>query len=442
VVCAVLPAYDHQAGLSREEVHGRIDEHFRKVSADLPFWKRVRSVHFWEGEDLPRTVSRKVKRRDVTAELGRARKKAEETSGAVVAAARSDEVAVAWLLDTIATVSGKRRPDVQLGSRFDQLGFDSLMYAELGSALETAGVTLPESIDVTTLTTVAELQEVLARAPVAAARERARRAGGDDAAADDGELHVPSLVSRAGKRGLALAQRLLYDRVLRTRVTGRNHIPHHASFIVAANHSSHLDMGVVKVALGDAGRDITSLAAADYFFRNRYRRAYFKHFTNLVPMERSGSIRKSMDTAEKVLRGGRSMVVFPEGTRSVTGEMADFLPSLGYLALRAEVGVLPAHIAGTYEALPKGTALPRSRDLAVAFGPFLSFEWLTGLTAELPAQEAWRLVAALTQRIVENLRDGVATPLDVAAVRAAWDGHRLGVVEGGRRKRRALRSVP
>ena len=79
-------------------------------------------------------------------------------------------------------------------------------------------------------------------------------------------------------------------------------------------------MGAIKVALGDAGRDLTSLAAADYFFRNRYRRAYFKHFTNLVPMERSGSIRKSMDTAESVLRRGRSMVVFPEGTRSVSGE--------------------------------------------------------------------------------------------------------------------------
>ncbi len=55
-----------------------------------------------------------------------------------------------------------------------------------------------------------------------------------------------------------------------------------------------------------------------------------------------------------MLARGRSMVVFPEGTRSLTGEMADFLPSLGYLALRAGVGILPAHISGTYESLPKG----------------------------------------------------------------------------------------
>jgi long-chain acyl-CoA synthetase len=160
-------------------------------------------------------------------------------------------------------------------------------------------------------------------------------------------------------------------------------------------------------------------------------------------MERSGSIRKSMDTAESVLRRGRSMVVFPEGTRSVSGDMAEFLPSLGYLAMRAEVGVLPAHVGGSFEALPKGTAVPRARELTVSFGPFLSREWLVSLTDGLPAQEAWRLVAAFTQRVVENLRDGVATPLDADAARSAWNGKTLGpVAVRDVRRRRVLRSVP
>ena len=108
--------------------------------------------------------------------------------------------------------------------------------------------------------------------------------------------------------------------------------------------------------------------------------------------------------------------------------MADFLPSLGYLAMRAEVGVLPAHVGGSFEALPKGTAVPRSRELTVSFGPFLAREWLAALTDGLTAQEAWRLVAAFIQRVVENLRDGVATALDVDAARAAWDGAALGPV--------------
>jgi len=135
--------------------------------------------------------------------------------------------------------------------------------------------------------------------------------------------------------------------------------------------------------------------------------------------------------------------------------MADFLPSLGYLALRAEVGLLPAFISGTYESLPKGAAVPKSRDLGVAFGPFISHERLKELTDGLPQQEAWRLVAAYAQRIIENLRDGVPHALDIAGARAAWDGHKLGEIadrraraagEGDAKKRsarrRTLRSVP
>ena len=138
------------------------------------------------------------------------------------------------------------------------------------------------------------------------------------------------------------------------------------------------------------------------------------------------------------------MVVFPEGTRSVTGELAEFLPSLGYLALRAGVGILPAHIAGTFESLPKGTAIPRARELTVSFGPFLTADWLAALTKGLPQQESWRLVAAFTQRAVENLRDGVATALDADAARDAWDGSKLGpiAVRTQSPRRRVLRSVP
>ncbi|HVU50984.1 MAG TPA: AMP-binding protein [Polyangia bacterium] len=442
VACAVVANYEHDAMLARAEVVARIEEHFRKVSAELPFWKRVKVMQIWEGDDLPRSAKRSVKRREVVAVMQSNRRKAEETSGALVAAVRPDEASVGWLLDTLATVSGKRRAEVALASRFDQLGFDSLMYAELASAFESANVTLPEGVDVTTLTTVAELHELLARGHLVGGRARAQAA---DDAAKDGELRVPDFVARAGKRALALGQRLLYQGALDTTVKGGNHVPQHTNFIVAANHCSHLDMGVIKIALGDAGKDLTSLAAADYFFRNKYRRAFFKHFTNLVPMERSGSIRKSMDRAEQVLRGGHSMVVFPEGTRSLTGEMTDFLPSLGYLALRAGIGVLPAHITGAHEALPKGAAVPRARDLGVTFGPFLSEEWLAELTKGLPQQEAWRLVAAFTQRVIENLRDGVATPLDAEGARAAWDGEaqKLGVVTARSRtpKRRFLRSV-
>ena len=209
---------------------------------------------------------------------------------------------------------------------------------------------------------------------MAAARERAAGSAAEDDERDP--RPVGGLGGRQARPG-ARPSASSTSACSRPRCKGKTHIPQHTSFIVAANHCSHLDMGAVKVALGDAGKDLASMAAADYFFRNRYRRAYFKHFTNLVPMERSGSIRKSMDTTHEVLRRGRSMVVFPEGTRSVTGELAEFLPSLGYLALRAEVGILPAHIAGTLRVAPQGDGHPaRARaDRVVRTVPDASTGW-------------------------------------------------------------------
>jgi hypothetical protein len=108
--------------------------------------------------------------------------------------------------------------------------------------------------------------------------------------------------------------------------------------------------------------------------------------------------------------------------------MADFLPSLGYLALRADAGILPAYIHGTHESLPVGATIPKSRDLEVRFGPFLAIDFLRQLTHGLSDKDSWRLCSALTQRIVENLRDGVTTRFDVASVRAAWTAEKLGPI--------------
>ena len=120
---------------------------------------------------------------------------------------------VAWLLDTVATVSGRRRADVQLGSRFGELGFDSLMYAELSSALETAGVALPESVDVTTL---GDGRRAAGAAGARAGRGGARAGAPSGRGDDDAEIHVPAPVSARGQaRPRAGRSALFYERVLR-----------------------------------------------------------------------------------------------------------------------------------------------------------------------------------------------------------------------------------
>ena len=168
-----------------------------------------------------------------------------------------------------------------------------------------------------------------------------------------------------------MLQRLFYDRFLDTHYEGRSNIPPHTNFIVAANHSSHLDMGLTKMALGEAGKDMVVLAAADYFFDTKYKRAVMENFTNLVPMERTGSLRQSLRHARSFLDRGYNALIFPEGTRSVTGEMADFKPVVGYLALHARVGILPVYLHGTHEAMPKGSNVIKNREVGARIGRYL-----------------------------------------------------------------------
>src|SRR5690606_22546159 len=115
-----------------------------------------------------------------------------------------------------------------------------------------------------------------------------------------------------------------------------------------ANHTSHLDMGVIKVVLGEQGERLTALAARDYFFDTDLKRLYFENFSNLIPMEREGSFKESLLLASEALKQGYNLLIFPEGTRSADGKMADFKPTLGYLALQQNVDILPIWIGGAY----------------------------------------------------------------------------------------------
>src|SRR5215467_7530211 len=159
------------------------------------------------------------------------------------------------------------------------------------------------------------------------------------------------------------------------------------------------------MALGDAGGDLVALAAADYFFDTKYKRAYMENFTNLVPMERSGSLRQSLRHARSFLDRGYNALIFPEGTRSMTGRMAEFKPVIGYLALASRVGILPIYLVGTYEAFPKGSTILKSRDVGARLGRFVPIEELEAMTQGMSRAEAYRLIAARLQHDVVNLRD-------------------------------------
>jgi long-chain acyl-CoA synthetase len=225
--------------------------------------------------------------------------------------------------------------------------------------------------------------------------------------AESERVVVPAPLRSAVKEGLGRAQLGFYERVMQTRVSGQAFIPKNTNALVVANHASHLDMGLVKYALGAYGKDMVSLAAQDYFFESgKWRRAYFENFTNLVPLSRTGSLRQSLRQAGEQLAQGKVVLLFPEGTRSPDGQLGEFKPLAAHLALQHGVDILPLWLGGTHAALPRGAAALRGRELSVRIGPALSVVELRRLTEGMPSLERTRAVTRLMRRAIEELSQG------------------------------------
>ncbi len=411
---ACLAVLDPEAAGTRSEQRAAVEEHFRKVSASLPFTRRIKLLHFtWT--ELPRTSTRKVRRNLVADKLQQLERLAKRATNPE---AFTDVVDV--IADRIALVARRKVLPLLASTRLvHELGFDSLAFAELATSLEQAGFTVPD--DLSRVETVADLVKLVRGSPESTSKPIR--------SAEVQEINIPAPVAALGRGILSAGQRLLYERLFETEITGKAYIPQNQTLLVAANHASHLDMGLIKVAMGEQGELLRALAARDYFFDTPEKRAYFENFTRLIPMDRHGSLKASLRLAGQALLEGSHLLIFPEGTRSEDGSMAEFKPTLGFLALTHGVGILPVALQGTRAALPKGAVLPRARHLKVSFGPFLPIARLRVVAHGMSKSEGYRAVTQLAEKAVRALLAGTTLrpenrPAEVEQPEEALEGSR------------------
>ena len=139
--------------------------------------------------------------------------------------------------------------------------------------------------------------------------------------------------------------------------------------IFVANHASHLDTPLILLSLPDEWRRRTAVAAAaDYFFDTWWRAVGSSLIFNTFPIDRRGGTMAS--TPGEVLADGWSLVIYPEGTRSVDGWMGKFRMGAAFLAKEYGVPVVPGAHRGTFAAMPRGQDWPSRgrRQLTIRFG--------------------------------------------------------------------------
>lgn len=169
--------------------------------------------------------------------------------------------------------------------------------------------------------------------------------------------------------------RLSLKGYFRLAVIGRERLPTTGSFVLVANHASHLDALALLCALPIRTIHRTfAVAAKDYFFSSFARSFFSAVFINAIPFDRREKKRESLELCADVLDvAQRALIMFPEGTRSPTGEMQPFKKGIGILTAGTDRLVVPAYLQGAYAAWPKDTALPRPRRVRVFIGEPMSF---------------------------------------------------------------------
>lgn len=174
-----------------------------------------------------------------------------------------------------------------------------------------------------------------------------------------------------GLRALAALMLRLWLRAYhRFKVTGREHLPTEGSFVLVANHSSHLDTLCLLAALPLCKLHRAFPAAAqDYFFVSAPRLAAAAIVVNALPFARQTHIRQSLDLCRRLLANrGNILILFPEGTRTTTGQIGQFKPGIGLLVAGSSIPVVPCRLKGVFDAWPKGKWLPRPRRVQVQIG--------------------------------------------------------------------------
>jgi long-chain acyl-CoA synthetase len=182
------------------------------------------------------------------------------------------------------------------------------------------------------------------------------------------------------------------------RAEGVENLPNTAVMLVA-NHSSHLDGPAVIASVNRYMGQVYSLAAKDYFFNTPTKAKICQHVLDMIAFQRRGSSVDCIKACQEVIADNKMILIFPEGTRSVTGELQPFKMGTGFLAMQLNIPIVPVYIQGSFEAFPKGARRPTRHPIRVKFGKPIAIASYQNRTDKGSRQ--------LCQEIIQDIRTAI-----------------------------------
>jgi long-chain acyl-CoA synthetase len=383
------------------------------LSPGIASTKRIGSYEIWQ-EDLPRTTTRKIKRFEVEkgVKANQSKKLADDSELPAEKPLSADESA--WLdqpdvqrplkiiRETVRAAPPTMRPTLNLDL---DLGFDSMQRVELLTRLEQELGGNVEESQLTEIYTVRDLVDAVLKSAATGAGSPGTRvtfAGWKSILAEDPEdpevlaLAHPNRVSDTFWFLISrLMQIIALDR-FHLKVTGLDKLPKSGAYILSSNHQSYLDPLILASILPpDVFMRAFAVGTSDIFGKG-FMRSLARSIkvmvldpdANLVPAMRAGAFG---------LRQGMTLVLYPEGERSIDGTPRIFKKGAAILSIHLQVPIVPVAIEGFYQAWPRNQNFRGFAPLRMVFGDPIS------PPPESEASEAAyeKLTADLKARIVE-----------------------------------------
>jgi 1-acyl-sn-glycerol-3-phosphate acyltransferase len=202
-----------------------------------------------------------------------------------------------------------------------------------------------------------------------------------------------SLFDKSGRRQHRIAQAWARGGVIisgsHLTVRGRENLTKHPVAVYASNHTSYMDTPVVFATLPFQFRILAKKELWTMPFIG-----WHLNRSGQIPIDANGATLSSLGAASKALRSGMPLFVFPEGSRTPDGHMQEFLAGAAYLAIRAQVPLIPIALSGVYDLLPMHTHHFYPGNLTMTVGEPIVTEGMT-----------IRQVDTLTERVRNTIEE-------------------------------------
>jgi 1-acyl-sn-glycerol-3-phosphate acyltransferase len=176
-------------------------------------------------------------------------------------------------------------------------------------------------------------------------------------------------------------------------IHGRDHIPAEGPFVFCSNHAADLDP--IVLGYSSLHRSVGFMAKEE-LFKIPIFGSLIRHW-GAFPVKRNQWDETAIQSFNDHVRKNKPLVLFPEGTRSLNGELSTPKKGVGKLLHLSRAPVIPVYIEGTFKAWPKGRKFPRPGRISAHIGPKVPLDDLYALPEE---KDTYRLIV---ERVMEHI---------------------------------------